>query len=89
MFSKFLLDIGEESYLAVPNLAGHPINHSTVNSHRDSKKRMCMNFEYDKAVPRGDIARELEYYRKNKASFDAMREQQADMIKGGINPWMK
>ena len=71
--AKFL---GEREYLVVPNLAGHPINKSTVLSKRDRRARMCMNFEYDKAVPKDDMTRELAYYKQHYEESVLKRNEQ-------------
>lgn len=76
MLARVVQYMGEKEYLIVPNLAGHPINKSTVNSGRDTQIRMCMNFEYDKAVPRGDMSNEIKYYCRNRNKYDRLREEQ-------------
>lgn len=78
LFTKFMQYVGEDYWLVVPNLAGHPLNKSTVLSERDSQIRLCMNFDYEHAVTRGDMDRERKYYMRYADQFDALRRVQQE-----------
>jgi len=88
LFSRFMKKMKEDEYLVVPNLAGHPMNKSIVGKLtgrdvRDGQIRISMNFEYDKAVARGDISREIEYYKRDYGRYEKLRAEQYAQLNGG------
>lgn len=76
-FNDWLHDIGEDVYLTVPNLAGHPANKSTINEKRST--RLCWNFDYENAEPGApDLQRTQEVFRRFSGVYQKAKQSWID-----------